>query len=151
MLNMTLTVEKILLEFSPSANNILPAICKINSTFGHIDNARAEKIADYFSVSKSEIYETASFYDLVNTEKPTTFTVKVCFSTHCALKEAKRIIAEIENILHIKLGDMNHSKFRLEMTSCMGRCADGPIIMVNDKVYERVTVGGVRVILEEYL
>ncbi|MFA7319190.1 MAG: NAD(P)H-dependent oxidoreductase subunit E [Parcubacteria group bacterium] len=148
---MTLTVEKILLEFSPSANNILPALKRICAAFGYVDGENAEKIADYFSVPKSQIYETASFFDLINTEKPSACTVRVCFSTHCALKDSKKIIAEIENILHVKLGDVNHPKLKLEMMSCVGRCGEGPIVMVNDKVYEKVTVAGVYGMLEEYL
>jgi len=148
---MILTVEKILLEFPPSAVNILPAIKKIDEAFGYVSRENATALAEYFSVPESKIYEAASFYDLVDTEKPVFCTVKVCFSTHCVLNEAKGIIAEIENILHIKLGDTNHPKFRLEMTDCIGRCGDGPIVMVNDKVYERVAVSSVRGMLEEYL
>ncbi len=148
---MSLTVEKILLEFSPRAENILPAIRQISLVFGYVDEEKTGKIADYFSVTKTQIYETASFYDNINTEKQPPFVVRVCFSTHCALSDAKKIIAEIENILHIKLGDVNHPKFKLEMMSCVGRCGEGPVVMVNGKVYERVTVSSVYEMLEEYL
>lgn len=148
---MIMTIEKILFEFSPKAENILPTLRKVSEVFGYVDEENAEKIAAYFSTSKSQIYETASFYDLIKTQKPAACTIRVCFSTHCALKDAARIIAEIENILHIKAGDSNHPKFKLEMASCMGRCGDGPIVVVNDRVYEKVTVSGVYGMLEEYL
>lgn len=146
-----MTIEKILLEFSPRASNILPALRQISAVFGYLDAKNAEKVADYFSIPKSKVYETASFYDLISIKKPQLLTVKVCFSTHCALQDAKKIIGEIEKILHIKLGDANHPKFKLEMMSCVGRCGEGPIVMVNGKVYERVTTSSVHGMLEEYL
>ncbi len=146
-----MTIEKILLGFSPKAENILPALKKVNAGFGYIDEEKAEKIAAYFSVPISQLYETATFYDLINTKKQPALTIKVCFSTHCALKDAKKIIVEIENVLHVKLGDENNPKFRLGKMSCVGRCGEGPVVMVNNKVYERVTVVMVRGMLEEYL
>ncbi len=146
-----MTIEKILLEFSPVAENILPALKKINADFGFIDKLNAQKVADYFSTSLSKIYETASFYDAINIQKQPKVTIKVCFSTHCALKDAAKIITEIEKILQIKAGDTNRLNFKLERISCLGRCGEGPIVVVNDKIYEKVTVGSVRGILEEYM
>ena len=148
---MILTIEKILLDFSPSADNILPVIQKISAVFGYVDEGSAEKIADYFSIPKSQIYETASFYDLTRTEKPSPVTIQVCFSTHCVLNRAVEIITEIEKILHIKAGDENHPKFKLEKISCVGRCGEGPIVIINDKVFERVATATVQEMLEEYL
>lgn len=148
---MTLTIEKILLDFSPSAGNILPVIQKVSAAFGYVDEKNAEKIADYFSITKSQVYETASFYDLTKTKKSSQMMIQVCFSTHCALNHAAEIIAEIENILHIKAGDENHPKFQLEKISCVGRCGEGPIVIVNGKVYERVMVAMVRGMLEEWI
>jgi len=146
-----MTTEKILLEFLPEQENILPALKKINSAFGYIDKKNAEKVADYFSVSLAHIYETASFYDELKTKKQPPMVIQVCFSTHCSLKNSSAIISEIESALRIKEGDDNNLKFKLEKVSCMGRCGDGPIMVVNGKMHERVTASMVHVILEEYI
>ena len=146
-----MTIEKILLGFSPKVENILPALKEVSAVFGYVDEEKSEKIADYFSVPSSQIYETATFYDLINTKKQPALKIKVCFSTHCALKDAGKIINEIENILHIKAGDENNPNIKLEKVSCLGRCGDGPVVVINDKVYERVTVASVRGMMEEWI
>ena len=146
-----MTVEKILLEFKTEEKNILPALQKINKAFGKVGKKDARKVADYFSVPLSRIYETASFYDRINTENQPPVVIQVCFSTHCALSGSGEIIAEIERQLGIKVGDENSSHFKLEKISCIGRCGEGPVVLVNGKIYERANVGKVKEILKEYL
>lgn len=146
-----MTTEKILLNYEPIVSNLLPALKEASAVFGYVSRKDAQKIADYFSVSLSKVFETASFYDLVNVERQPNMVVKVCSGTHCAVKDSLKLIAEIENRLHIKAGDGNNPKIKLEIISCIGRCGEGPIVIVNDKVYEKVTVNMVGGILEEYL
>lgn len=146
-----MTIEKILLEFSPEEKNILPALKKIGEAFGFVEKENAQKVADYFSAPLSRIYETASFYDLINTEKQPPVVVQICSSTHCTLFEAGKIIAEAENVLGVKSGDENHPRFRLERISCLGRCGEGPVMVVNGTVFTQVTPSMVYGILEEYL
>jgi len=45
------TTEKILLNYDPEKENLLPVLKEISSFFGFISEKNAQKIADYFSVS----------------------------------------------------------------------------------------------------
>jgi len=144
-------IEKILLEFSPEEKNILPALQKINDTFGFVGKKNAQKAAEYFSMPLSKIYETASFYDLIRTEPQPPMVVQVCFSTHCALNGSDKIISEVESILNMKAGDDNHPRFKLERISCIGRCGEGPVMVVNGTVFTQVRPEMVYEILEGYL
>ena len=146
-----MTTSKILLAFDPEQKNILPALQEINSENGYISKSDAQKAADYFSVPLSKIYETASFYDLLRTEKSPQILIQVCSSANCALSESFGIISEIENTLHIKSGDKNNPKIRLEEVNCLGRCGEGPIVVVNGKIYLQVTASSIHGILKEYL
>jgi NADH-quinone oxidoreductase subunit E len=135
------TIQKILLEFEPRAENLLPALKKISAAFGYVDEKQAKKIADYFSISSAKVFETASFYDLIKTKKQPQISIQVCFSANCAVNNSFEIIKEIENSFKIKV----------EKISCLGRCGEGPIVIVNGKIYEKVTRSSSHAILEEYL
>jgi NADH-quinone oxidoreductase subunit E len=145
-----MTTEKILLDYDPVKKNLLPALKKISAVFEYISKKDAQKIADYFSTPLSKVYQTASFYDLIQTEKMPRVRIKVCSSVNCVLGESLKIIKEIENVLHIKKGDKNNSDINLESASCFGRCDEGPVVEINDKVYTKVTVSSVHGILEEW-
>lgn len=146
-----ITTEKILLEYDPEIRNLLPALNKISAAFGYVSENDAKKAADYFDVPVSKVYETATFYDQIKVEKSPDLVIKVCSGTNCAMNKSFEIIREIENFFHIKAGDENNPKIRLEIISCLGQCGEGPIVVVNDKVYERVSVSSAHRILEEWV
>jgi NADH-quinone oxidoreductase subunit E len=146
-----ITVEKILLEFDPVAQNLLLALKKISKNFGYICEKDSQKIAEYFEFPITKIYETASFYDLVETKKPANLEIKVCSGGDCNLGQSTNVIREIENHFRIRVGDKFNPKVRLKKISCLGRCGDGPIVIVNRKVYERVTASSIYKIFAEWI
>jgi len=145
------TIQSIVLEFEPKSENILPALKKISAVFGYVSEKDAKIVADYFSVSESKIFETASFYDEIKTEKQPDILIQICNSANCTVNNSFEIISEVENLLKIKAGSSASLKFKLEEISCLGRCADGPVMVVNGKIYERVTESSVHGILGEYI
>lgn len=143
-----ITVEKILLEYDPKANNLLPVLKRINAGFGYVSKENAQKVAEYFSLPLSKVFETASFYDLISTQKQPLLVVKVCSGSDCAMSGSSEVICELENLLGVKTGDDFNPKFKLEKISCLGRCSEGPVVVVGGDVFEKVTPSSVHEILE---
>ncbi|KKR20562.1 MAG: NADH-quinone oxidoreductase, E subunit [Candidatus Moranbacteria bacterium GW2011_GWA2_39_41] len=146
-----MTVEKILLEFDAELKNLLPVLKKINAEFGYVGEEEAQKVADYFSLPLSKVYETASFYDLINTKRQPPLMIQVCSGANCAVKSAYKIISEIENQLHIKAGDDFNPNVKLEIISCLGQCGRGPIMIINKKIFTQVTPSSAREFLHNYM
>lgn len=145
------TIQKILLEFEPKKENLLPVLKKISAVFGYISEKEANMVADYFSITLSQVFEIASFYDEIKTKKFPDLMIQVCSSANCAVNNSFSVISEIENLFRIKSGDDSSLKVKLEEVSCLGHCADGPVMMVNGKIYQKVTKSSVHSILEEYM
>ena len=145
------TVEKILLDFDPDLKNLLPALKKINASFGYVGEKEAQKTADYFSVPLSKVHETASFYDLIKTKRQPDLLIQVCSGANCAVKSSFRVVSEIENQLHIKAGDDFNPKVKLEVISCLGQCGSGPVVIVNENVFTKVSSSSVADILKNYI
>jgi NADH-quinone oxidoreductase subunit E len=146
-----ITVEKILLDFNPEAKNILPVLKKISATFDFVSKQDAQKVADYFQVPLSRIFETATFYDLIKTEKKIPLEIQICSGANCATKDAYWVMREIEKQLNIKAGDTFNPDAKLEVISCLGQCGQGPVMVVNGTVFLRVNPRKVDDILKNYL
>jgi len=144
------SVEKILLEFDPKAENLLRALRKISEAFCYISEKEARKVASYFNLTLTQVFETASFYDLINVKKQPPLVIKVCSGANCTIDGSQKIIREIENFFHIKEGDEFNPNVKLEVISCLGRCGEGPIMIVNGNVYTKMTTSGVDDILKSY-
>ena len=136
-----MTVQKNLLEFESRAENLLPALKKISAVFGYVSEKDINIIAEYFYLSPAKVFETASFYNQINTKQPPQILIQVCSSANCAVNNSFEIIKEIENSFKVKV----------EEISCLGRCSEGPVMIINGKVYERVSKSSVHEILKEWL
>ena len=61
------------------------------------------------------------------------------------------MLEEIETQLGIKAGECTADrKFSIDTCRCVGACGLAPVIMIDDKVYGKVTPDQVAEILEEY-
>lgn len=144
------TIQKILLSFNPENKNVLPALKKINSVYGYISQENIYKIADYFSMSPAEVFSTVSFYEDLRINPKSNVHIKLCMSAPCELKGASEVMQEIEKFLGVKADREKTPKLEIGSTSCQGRCQRGPVMIVNENVYEQVKPGMVDDILGPY-
>ena len=73
--------------------------------------------------------------------KRTKYLIKVCDGGPCRDKGNKAIVDAIKKKVNIK-EDKNISKdgrFTLQISGCLGMCGEGPIVVINDKVYKKVS------------
>ena len=145
------TVEKILLEFDPELGNLLPALRKISASFGYVNENEARRVANYFSVNLTKVYETASFYDLLPTKKEPPLKVKICSGGNCTVDNAFKVLHATERYLGVKAGDDFNPHKKIEIVSCLGRCGEGPIVIINDKIFTKVMPNKIEDIFKGFL
>lgn len=145
-----ITTEKIILAYDPKPEYLLPALKDISASFGYVSLSDARKLADYFTLPLSKVYETASFYDQVKVKKQSEIVIQVCSGTNCAVNNSFHLIREIENSFRVKAGDDSNQKMKLEIISCLGQCGEGPIVVINGIIFTNVTTSRLYDILEEY-
>ena len=146
-----MTIQKILLQYTPERENLLRAVKEINRVFGCFDAEAAEQVAKYFSINSAAVYSAASFYDEIRKEPFNGVLIQVCDGINCMHRSGGAIVENIERLFGIKAGDINNSKVRLERISCIGRCLQGPIVIVNGTIFENVNPSSVDDILRSYM
>ena len=144
------TLQKILLEFEPHPRQLLPVLKRVNSVFGYVSQEQIYQIAEYFSVSPSEAFSALSFYDNLRISKKPNVEIKVCLSAPCEMLGASKVLSEIERFLGARVDRDKTAKLEILSTSCQGRCQRGPVVIVNDNVYDHVKPQGVDDILAPY-
>jgi len=109
------------------------------------------EIAGILDIKPNDVQAVASFYTMYNYKKPVgKYHIQVCRNLSCALLEAERIIAHIEDALGIKTGDTTaDGLFTLSPAECLGSCGTAPMMQINDDYYESLTVERVDEILSD--
>lgn len=119
---------------------ILPALTAAFKQVGHLNPAIYREIARVLDVPYIEIAEAASFYTMFPKHEVGRYLIQVCHNISCSLRGADNLIGYIEQKLGITLGETTSDKlFTLIAVECLGGCADGPMMQVNDTYYENLT------------
>lgn len=97
-------------------------------------------VASLLSIKPIEVYEVATFYSMLNTEKVGKFKLEVCRTSPCCLNGAEDIIAYLEKKLGIQDGETTaDGVFTLKSTECLGACGYAPMMQVGEKFHEFLT------------
>jgi len=117
---------------------------------GFITKNIIKALSDYLSVSEIDIYEVATFYTMINTIPVGKNVIAVCNNVSCMLRGSDQILSHIENKLKIKVGEStSDNKFYLkDEIECLAACNGGPMMQINHKNYENLTLERVDEILE---
>ncbi len=143
-------VDKVLADFEGKPAELITILQRVQLEFGFLPARAMSRIARFTGVPESTIFGVATFYAQFKFVPVGRNVIKVCRGTGCYVKGAPRLLDEITKQLNIEDGETTPDrKFTLETVACFGSCALAPVVVVNDRVYGRVTPAKVREILEE--
>ena len=116
----------------------------------HISEFCMQVIADLLDIHPVEVHSVVSFYSFLDTKSQGQFVIRLCQTITCDMAGKSDVARQLENDLGVGFGETTpDGKFSLQWANCLGMCDQGPALLVNDKVYTRVSPESVNVILEE--
>ncbi len=122
----------------------------IQTTYGYIPENEIEKLADEYAMSKTKVYGVISFYSMFHTEPTGKYLIRICNSLSCHLNRSDDVVTGVQEYLGVESGETTEDKkYTLEIVECLGHCGEGPVMMVNDKIYTHVSKAAALKILKE--
>jgi len=145
------TVNAAVSEFHARQEELIPILMKVNQELGYIPSDALERISEAMHIPQSRVYSVASFYHMISTKPTGRHVIKFCESAPCHVAGGKEVWDALQEELQIKPGETSpDGKWTLKTTSCLGVCAVGPVMMVDDDIYGNVDPDQVREILGKY-
>jgi len=123
----------------------------VNQELGFIPAEALELISERIHIPESRVYSVASFYRMLSTKPTGRHVIKFCESAPCHVAGGREVWNALLKELMIQPGETSpDGKWTLKTTSCLGVCAVGPVMMVDDDIYGNLTPGQIPDILEKY-
>ena len=118
---------------------------------GHLSDEVMNAVADYLAISRIEVYEVATFYDMYNLKPIGKHKIAVCTNISCMLRGADDILDHLKKRLKIDVNQTTvDGKFTLREVECMAACCGAPMCQIDDKQYhENLTKEKIDQLLEE--
>jgi NADH:ubiquinone oxidoreductase subunit E len=146
--NVVVKVDEVLSSFTGEKAELIPILQQVQQVFGYLPQEAMSRIAEFVDIPECTVFGVATFYAQFKFVPAGRNVIKVCRGTGCYVKGAPRILDEIEKLLGIRDGETTSDlQYTLETVACFGSCALAPVMVVNDRVYGRVTPDKVKEIL----
>jgi [NiFe] hydrogenase diaphorase moiety large subunit len=129
---------------------LIPVLQDLQQKYSSVSDFAMQVVADEFGIHPAEVYGVVSFYAFLHHEPRGRFQIRLCQTISCDLAGKARVARQLENELGIRFGETTaDGRFSLEWASCLGMCDQGPALLVNDRVYTKVSPEQVHRILED--
>jgi NADH-quinone oxidoreductase subunit E len=93
-------------------------------------------ISEKLDIPLSQIYHIATFYKAFSLIPQGRHSVSVCTGTACHVRGAPRLLEKVTDTLKIRPGETsNDLRFSLSTVNCLGCCALGPVMVVDDEYH----------------
>jgi NADH-quinone oxidoreductase subunit E len=141
-------VAEILASYRGEKAELIPILQQVQQALGYLPEEALSQIAKYVDVPECTVYGIATFYAQFKLVPMGRNIIKVCRGTGCYVRGAPRILDELETELNIKEGETTPDlEYTLETVACFGSCALAPVMVVNNRVYGRMTKDRVKKIV----
>ncbi|WP_319585319.1 NADH-quinone oxidoreductase subunit NuoE [uncultured Desulfobulbus sp.] len=143
-------LEAILAHYGQERDNLIPLLQEVQERFHFLSPEAVQAVADHLELSENDVYGVATFYAQFRFVPPGLHHIKVCEGTACHVRGSDRILDAISRSTGLKPGQTSDDgQFSLERVACFGSCALAPVVVVDDKVYGRMTAAKTNKLIED--
>lgn len=120
-------------------DELLEILNVVQAAQGYLPEGALRTIAEALNISRAEVYGVMTFYHDYKREPGAKVTVKICRAEACQAAGVNDVIKAAEAAFGTEL-DAKAEDVGLEAAYCLGNCALGPAVMIDDHLYGRVDI-----------
>lgn len=144
------SLEAILAGYDEGRDNLIPMLQEIQDHFRYLSPEAIRQVASHLNLSENDVYGVATFYAQFRFIPPGLHHVKVCQGTACHVRGSEMILDAISRTTGIAPGQTSSDgKFSLERVACFGSCALAPVVVLDEKVFGRMSAAKTKKLIEE--
>jgi len=143
-------VKNITNKYNSDKSFLVPILQDVQKEFNYLPREALNYVSTDIKVPISNIYEVATFYKAFSLNPRGKNQLSLCMGTACHVRGAKLVESQIERTLEIKSGETTDDlEFTFETVNCLGTCALGPVMTVNDEYHGQITMSRTNKILKK--
>ncbi len=134
-------VQAILERHHGRPGALLPILHDVQHAFGHVPRTSLAVIARALNLSRAEVHGVVTYYDHFRSEPAGRHVIQVCRAEACQARGSEAIW---EHACHRTGCDDTRStsadgQWTLEPVYCLGLCASGPSVQIDERLHARVS------------
>ena len=131
---------------------VLSSLLAVEDELGYIPKEAVEEVAGFTGLTVNDVWAVASFYPNFRFQPPCQHQLELCWGPSCHLMGAMSVIgAALEQLGIEGEGDLADGILTLRYNTCLGACAQAPVISADHNLMGRQTVESVKTAIVELL
>jgi NADH:ubiquinone oxidoreductase subunit E len=149
--SLNLNLNLILERCATRPPNILDMLLAVQAKLGHVPKGALPEIARALEVTEADVMGVLSYYPELRAHPSGRHVIRVCTGESCMANHCGRLTEALAEELRVGMGATTpDGRFSLEKIYCVGNCAVGPSVMIDEDVHGRVTPGDIAELLKGY-
>jgi len=134
-------VGEFIRRHSGERSELISILHDVQDEYNYLPTGALKIVADELKMREIEVIGVASFYKAFSLVPRGKHLINVCMGTACHVRGAPRILDEVQRKLGIRSGETTEDwLFTLRTVNCVGACALGPIIIIDDEYHGQMKV-----------
>ncbi len=144
-------IDGIIDRYVGERGSLIQLLLDIQKEVNWIPKEAMERMSERLQIPVSEIYRAASFYKAMSLTPMGRHLVRVCLGTACQVRGGSRVMDKAEESMAVKEGETTpDQRFTLKKVRCVGCCALGPVMVVDEEYHGKLLPGKVAEVLKQY-
>ncbi len=134
------TLEAILAAHAGRPGALLPILHDVQHAFGHIPRESLAVIGRALNLSRAEVHGVVTYYDHFRTEPAGRHVIQVCRAEACQARGSEALWAHACRRTGCDEDQPTSpdGQWTLEPVYCLGLCASGPSVQIDERLHARV-------------
>ena len=143
-------IDEILARFANTEGALLPILHAVQAVEGYVPADAIPRIAESLNLSRAEVHGVVSYYHHFRQKPAGKVVVQICRAEACQAVGADEFAQEAVKLLGCDFHESTQDgAVTLEPVYCLGQCACGPSIMINDDIHLRMTTERLKLLVDK--
>ena len=144
-------IDQIIDNHQGEASSLIQILLDIQSENHWLPKESLDRVSQRLDVPISQIQHIATFYKAFSLVPKGRHRVNICMGTACHVRGAGRVLEKVEEYTGIKPGETDLDlKFSLETVNCLGCCALGPVLEIDENTHGKISPAKTEDVLKSY-
>lgn len=144
-------VDNILEKYPSEPSSLIQVLLEIQKQNRWLPKETLNKVSKKLKVPLNRIQHIVTFYKAFSVVPKGRHEIHVCTGTACHVRGASRVLDAVQNQTGLKPGLTDEDlRFSLETVNCVGCCALGPVMVVDEDYHGKMEPAKAKDVLKNY-
>ena len=147
-------LDEIIQNYGAEKSYLIAILQKVQEIYKYLPEDAMTYIGSHIEgLSPATVFGVATFYAQFSLEPKGKYEIKVCDGTACHVRGSMPVLDAVKKKIQLQDGKMTteNGMFSLETVSCLGACSLAPAMVINEKIYPKMTPEAVEIVIDTLL